>query len=501
MLSTFLSQLQTYFSKYFIVGNFFPVLAFAFANGMAAYFVFEPWHSLIETNLFSASTTRSAFFTFSLLVAIVLAAYVLSALSTFLRQLLEGRWWQPLATIFIPAQKARRERLLDGIKSEDMNIIDLRDAREWENDLVKARETGKSNYQRLRERFDGKLVELKDILDPLDLKHQQSIAITAADLQPAVSKMKALINDYGADFMQEVNSHLNQLTQIIDYAQLDNEDRWKKQLRAASKIADERRKRKVDHQKKQLEAHFTPLDTLRAKDETIPATDFEACRQEMSELLKNNNVDSHPFLDLEHSHLLQLIKYADERAHARKARLQNEVNSNFGAQEIAPTKMGNVANTIQSYALRRYHCNLEIIWSNLQRVVQSNEKAQAALQESKAQLDFLVACCWLTLLSSAIWVLVLGVYEQSRLEFLLVGLGGPLISYAWYRAAAEQYRSFADVAMTTLDTFRFELLRDLHLRIPTDVEDERFIWDRFNDLTTYGVRQNFQYFERDKRSA
>lgn len=39
MLSTFLSQLQSYFSKYFVLGSFCPVLAFAFLNGLTAYFV------------------------------------------------------------------------------------------------------------------------------------------------------------------------------------------------------------------------------------------------------------------------------------------------------------------------------------------------------------------------------------------------------------------------------------------------------------------------------
>ena len=63
----------------------------------------------------------------------------------------------------------------------------------------------------------------------------------------------------------------------------------------------------------------------------------------------------------------------------------------------------------------------------------------------------------------------------------------------WYRAAAEQYRSFADVAMTSFDTFRLDLLRYMHLKLPTDVESERWIWENFDKLATFGEDRNFQY--------
>jgi hypothetical protein len=173
--------------------------------------------------------------------------------------------------------------------------------------------------------------------------------------------------------------------------------------------------------------------------------------------------------------------------------MQNEFNSNFGIQELAPTKMGNVANSIQSYAVRRYHCNFEAIWSNVQRLVQKDDKAQASLQEAKTQLDFLVACCWLSLLSTALWAVIFAMVEPSRFGFLVTALVGPSIAYIWYRAAAEQYRSFADIAMTSLDAFRLDLLREMKLSAPTDVEEERYIWENIDRLSTYGEARNFRY--------
>ena len=153
----------------------------------------------------------------------------------------------------------------------------------------------------------------------------------------------------------------------------------------------------------------------------------------------------------------------------------------------------NVANSIQSYALRRYHCNLELIWSNLLRVAQNDDKSQAMLLEAKTQLDFLVACCWLTLVSAVLWAIVFAVAVPSRAAFLASALGGPLLAWLWYRAATEQYRSFADVAMTTFDTLRFDLLRTMRIAAPADVADERTVWENVDLMTTFGADRNFRY--------
>jgi hypothetical protein len=91
------------------------------------------------------------------------------------------------------------------------------------------------------------------------------------------------------------------------------------------------------------------------------------------------------------------------------------------------------------------------------------------------------------------WSIVFLVLDPNRGAFLAAALGGPLLAYMWYRAAAEQYRSFADVLMTAFDTYRFQILTEMRLALPVDVEDERQTWERIDKLTTFGDVQNFQY--------
>lgn len=406
MLSTLLSQLQGYFSKYFVVGSFSPMLAFAFINGAAGYLVFDSWRVWADANILNATVTGGAFLTTSIVVAVVLMAYVLSSLSTFLRQQLEGKWWGVFGSLFIPAQNRRRLALLDALDSAFQDMADLSHIGDWEEKLLKARKAGTSDH--------------------------------------ADKKFSA-------------------------------------------------------HRKDAIEIKLTQMEKARKSNAIVAVDKLTEVAALLEARLQKYNVDLGNTLENEHRRLMALIEYAseffsEEGARGRHTQLQNELNSNFsGGPIVAPTKMGNIAETIQSYAMRRYRCNLEVLWTNLMQIVQKNEKAQATLMEAKTQLDFLVACCWLTLLTGAIWSVITFAVAPSRWGFLLAALGGPLGAYLWYRAAAEQYRSFADVAMTLFDAFRFDLLGAMRLQTPSDVEQERTLWSAVDKLMTFGEQENFRY--------
>jgi hypothetical protein len=404
VLSSLLSQLQSYFNKYFVVGSFSPMLAFTFINGAAAYFIVDPWRVWADENILKATATGGTFLVSSFVIAIVLAAYVLSSLSTFLRQQLEGKWWDVFATPFIPAQNRRRLELLGELDDAYREMTDLNHIDEWKDKLRDARIAGTRDHA-------------------------------------------------GVRFTPQGNDEIETSLQILEQKRAANADIRVAELTSVAKLLLQR--------------------------------------------LQKHNVNLGNELEREHRRLMALINYASgffaDGARGKHTRLQNELNSNFGAQDMAPTKMGNIANTIQSYVMRRYRCNLEVLWSNLMQVVLKDEKGQVMLMEAKTQLDFLVACCWLTLLTSAIWSVITLAIVPSGWGFALSALGGPLAAYLWYRAAAEQYRSFADVAMTLFDSFRFELLSAMRLQMPADVEQERATWAAVDKLTTFGDEQNFRY--------
>src|SRR5262249_30237726 len=129
MLSTFLGQIQSYFSKSFFVASFFPLLGFTFANGFVAYLLFNPWQVWADKNIIKV--TESAFYATMVVVAIAFGAIVLSSLSTFLRQILEGKWG-PFARFFTPAEDRRRLRLIQEKSQAEKELPHLEKAPEWQ---------------------------------------------------------------------------------------------------------------------------------------------------------------------------------------------------------------------------------------------------------------------------------------------------------------------------------------------------------------------------------
>jgi hypothetical protein len=404
MLSTLLNSLATFFSKFFLVASFLPVLAFGFFNGAMAYLLFQKAHDWVDDEIFLHNTTaRSLFITTSLTIGLLAFAYALSALTNYLRGILEGKWPDRVRKWFVAGQVRRLQVMLD--REANANRIRLllsRQSREWLERLRNARATG-----------------------------ERTPANNFTARHSAVEQVRAMRT------AQIYN-------QLIEPSDLGN---------AVASLETALRENKAS------------LRTTR---------------------------DQRLLADTQQE-LVLLIQSTVEHATNEHIRLHNEVTSRFGSQQVAPTTMGNIANTIQSYAIRRYNCNLELFWSELQRIIQKDDKAYTALQESKAQLDFLVSCVWLTLVWSVIWVSVLAVWGCSVAGLWVIALLGPGIAYGWYRAATEHYRSFADVLTTSLDLFRLDLLTALSIAAPADVEEERSAWDSLNRLTAYGENMNFRY--------
>ena len=240
------------------------------------------------------------------------------------------------------------------------------------------------------------------------------------------------------------------------------------------------------------------LETLRRRNTSIDAASLERAVMAMVMGLENNDADAvgpAGGYDLEGSRsaLRELIDYAVDHAKSEDMRLGNKVRFSFGLQRPAPTLMGNVANTIQSYAEQRYKLNFEVFWTRMQRAIQKDKDFGPILQQEKTQLDFLVSCTSLTVVWWLVWSTSLASMKAGREHFLLVAVGGPIMAYAWYRIAVAQYRTFADVLRTSIDLFRFDMLSDLHFALPADVSDERDVWETLHKLTQFAEPINLHY--------
>lgn len=189
-----------------------------------------------------------------------------------------------------------------------------------------------------------------------------------------------------------------------------------------------------------------------------------------------------------------LISYAVRRSVNQHLLALNERNMDFPEQaDIAPTRFGNIGQTAQTYAVRAYACNLTHFWNTLRRVAQKDDATAKTLENTKSQLDFLVAGYWLSLTLAAEWAVIFSWYGNWAAA-LASALAGPLICWLWwYNAAVEQYRALQDVIISCLTSFRFQIFSELRIGLPTDIEEERDLWRNIDQAFSSGDPATLHY--------
>jgi hypothetical protein len=182
----------------------------------------------------------------------------------------------------------------------------------------------------------------------------------------------------------------------------------------------------------------------------------------------------------------ELIDYAVRRAEDAYIQSYNERAFNFSRYTIVGTRMGNIAESVRGYAQGRYAMNLDFFWTRLQKVLQSDNTFYKTVQDAKTQLDFAVSMWWLTVISTVLWIVLLPFVAKGWLPLLGAAIAGPLLAYIWYIVALQNYRSFGDLLRSSIDLFRFELLKTFKISLPSDVEAERQICDQLKRKLSYG---------------
>ena len=472
MLSTVLTSLQSLIPGRFVVSAFFPMLAFVISNCAMLAWLNEPARSLLIRTI-ETSTAKSTFIVLVVLIAAAMLGYIFSALLPGFQLLLEGRWPAWLISFFVPVQGRQLEAL--------------------------------ENQQRENDRLRSTLENTR----PAGWEaNRDTPAITL--IRPAAADNNAGNFFFLSTRAGRTGQNAPVFPQTEDVKITDGGTEWKNigmdpelerpvpgwtrrllQARILDLPAPPKTFTKDDNAAKAVAA----LEKLRRHNQPITYDSLNSAVDKMVAALaeRNANDKKNSFIDLTQSRLERLIEYAADLAASEDIRLTNKLRFNFGLQNPAPTLMGNIANTVQSYAEQRYNLNFEIFWSRMQRAIQKDKDFAPVLQQAKMQLDFLISCCVLTSMWSGVWMATLLLLGTGRLAFLFVALAGPLIAYAWYRAGVAQYRTFADVLRTSIDLFRFDLLNDLHIALPGDVPEEQALWDTLHRIHSFYEPQPLNY--------
>jgi hypothetical protein len=231
----------------------------------------------------------------------------------------------------------------------------------------------------------------------------------------------------------------------------------------------------------------TKLSRYRLRSRAISANQIQDAVSRLVIDLRANNADQRGpdddnALEKVRELLWELVDYATDFAVAQYRLLVSIRESSYGAFPFAPTRIGNIARSVQNYAIKRYNFNFEFFWSRLQLIVQRDKEFAPLLQAAKTQLDFLISCSVLSFVWAAFWVPWLYFSSGPMWIFVAVAVAGPLAAYGWYRVAVTQYRTLADLLRSAVDLFRLDLLQQMQYGPPETVYEERELWDTVDRL-------------------
>lgn len=402
MFSGFVESLKSFTPKAFILGAFFPLLAFVLINGVLLQLVFAPFKVWADGQVSAGGATFSALV---VLLSLGVLAYVLWALNAFLRELLEGHsqsWWgETRLAEFLKARQVDMHSRWRTEYEEARAACAALQVDAWTTRLADAATKGQEAHPG-KNTFDG----TGPAADALrDLRKT-----CARGGRPSPANIEAVV----VAFEAELQKH---------------------DITAASPSIGEGTLSLSDSRKK----------------------------------------------------MLLIFDYASDEWAGQEIAVARLLQSRAGdTTAVAPTVLGNVAAGMQSYAIGRYRMDLDTMWSRLQPLLQTRKEFYAGLEDAKLRLDFLVACTWLCAATSVVWIVALPFASGPWLAFLAVALLGPIATRLCYWSAVQSYLAFADLVRTAIDLYRFDLLKALHVNLPTRLGHERRIWQALSMTISYG---------------
>jgi hypothetical protein len=135
--------------------------------------------------------------------------------------------------------------------------------------------------------------------------------------------------------------------------------------------------------------------------------------------------------------------------------------------ELMPTQLGNVLRASENRAGGRYGLLTVVTWPRLYPLLPQG--TVQIVDDQRDQLDLAARFCVVSLLGAAVSLGLLAPYGI----WLLVPAAALVFAWISYRAAVAAALQYAVGLETAYDLHRLELLRGLHLRLPTDSKSER----------------------------
>jgi hypothetical protein len=142
--------------------------------------------------------------------------------------------------------------------------------------------------------------------------------------------------------------------------------------------------------------------------------------------------------------------------------------------EVMPTQLGNILKNAELYSYDRYEIDAVLIWPRLYNLFP--QKFADEIVELRTALDFMLVISGL----SVAFAFVSGTYllfvGASVPLFLLCFGGGLVVAWVAYHGALGSAVLYAQQIKSAFDLYRNELLKQMRVRLPESLAEERARW-------------------------
>jgi hypothetical protein len=170
-------------------------------------------------------------------------------------------------------------------------------------------------------------------------------------------------------------------------------------------------------------------------------------------------------------------------------------NSNYPKDQmsIGPSRLANIQEAQRDNLAQSYGIDIAVFWSSLQKIATGDDKFAAILDNSKTRLDFSVALAAVAATFTLGWILLYGLWGSSTIIYVCVSIGAALATVVARQLVLLNYQSFAETVRTTVELFRFELLKSMHISLPLDSAIEKQTWTWLAERLQIGNRIQLPY--------
>lgn len=167
-------------------------------------------------------------------------------------------------------------------------------------------------------------------------------------------------------------------------------------------------------------------------------------------------------------------------------RLYRRYSSRFphSPARVRPTQIGNILVAAEEYPWLTYNIDSVLWWPRLAAVMPDAFRAQvgANLTPMIAFLNLATLSC----LSSIVTGAILWFVEGLPWWGVICLITGFALARAWYLAAASPAVKYGQSLRTAFDLYRFDLLKQMRIPLPSSPNDERILWLALGRWVYYG---------------